>query len=647
MRGIACLLLFALAAPALHAEPQATLSGRVLNGRHPVARARVRALPAPTEYGQEKPLKAETWTDDDGAFRFDGLRPGWTYSVVVDRSFFAPYRQLVEVPARLRIRLRPGAESSGRVVDTAGKPVEGALVRLFSPYSSAPEGWRDPEMFVPLEAFTGPDGRFVRQNLGPGRYDLQVSGEGLAPRLISGLEVKERDRFLKVGDIRMEPGAVIEGIVTDAEGRRVEGAQVGFTGSTSDPRSTDRYEPVKSGPDGTFRMESLPPGERFDLWISAPGYVSAQARVEAPTPYPVSVTLQRDRTLAIRVVDPEKRPVPEAYVSRVQVTSTSQSVGTLGQTDAEGLFRLKGLDSRTVDVLIQAKGFRTVHVQQIPVDSEAGPVEIVLDRGAVLEGQVLDGDGNPMPEVLVDARRIPSEPFIGLAPVATDREGRYRLAGIGAGQYEVVADRLGLASKARGSVEIGVEGDHHLDLQLPAGISVSGQVVDGQGAPVPEARVTLTALDGEGNVARAIARIDGTFAFQVVPDGEFRLAAAASGFAPARVPDDLRVSGGPIAGLILTLRPGVAISGRLVGYDTARRPRARVYARSAETPRPTFLSGTVDRYGVYTISNASPGPWIVKVDLSDGRFVEEQVDVTDQPVALDFDLEQATRRNRP
>lgn len=639
MRGSLCLLLL-LMAPAVLAEPEATLSGRVVGslGR-PVANARVRAVPAPVRYGQEKPPAGAARTDSDGDFRIDGLRSGWTYSVIVDRGAFAPVRQLVEVPARLRVRVRPGAEASGRLVDMEGQPVEGALVRLFAPHSGAPEGWRDPEMFVPRETVSGPDGRFLYPNLASGRYDLQLSREGLAPRLIQGLEVKDRTRTLKVGEIRMEPGAVIEGIVTDEKGRRVEGAQVGFTGSTSDPRSTDRYKPVGTGPDGTFRMESLPPGEHFDLWIDAPGYVTGRARVEAPTTYPVSLTLQRDRSLAIRVVDPEKQPVPEAYVSRIKVTSTSQSVGNLGQTDGEGTFRLKGLEGETVDVLIQAKGFRPVHVQRIPV--QADPVEIVLDRGAVLEGQVLDDDGNPVAEVSVRAHRNPSEPFVGLTPVVTDREGRYRLTGIGEGRFDVVAERFGMAPKAKASVEIGAEGDHHLDLRFPAGSSVSGQVVDSQGAPVPEARLTLVPLDGEGDVARTIARIDGTFTFQAVPDGDFRLEAEASGSAPAQVPDDVRVSGEPVADLILTLRPGIAIAGRLLGYDTTRKPRVHVHARSPESPRPTRLFGTVDRYGIYRIPNAYPGSWIVRVELPGGRFVEEEVDVKDQPVSVDIDIQEA------
>ena len=451
-------------------------------------------------------------------------------------------------------------------------------------------------------------------------------------------------RTLKAGDIRMEPGAVIEGFVADEEGRRVAGATVGFTGSTSDPRSTDRYEPVETGPDGTFRMESLPPGERFDLWIKAPGYVAGQARVEAPTTYPLSLTLQRDRSLTIRVVDPERRPVPEAYVSRVKVTRTSQSVGTLGQTDGEGSFQLKGLDDEEVDVLIQAKDFRTVHVQRIPVpadppDADTGPVEIALDRGAVLEGQVLDDDGNPVAEVSVRAHRNPSEPFVGLTPVVTDREGHYRLTGLGEGQYEVVAESFGMAPRIRETVEIGSEGDHHLDLRFPAGSPVSGQVVDSQGLPVPEARLTLTPLDGEGDVARTIARIDGTFAFQAVPDGDFRLETEMSGFAPAYIPD-LRVAGEPVEGLILRLRPGIAITGRLLGFDTSRRPRVHVQARSPEMSRPTRLYGSVDAYGVYRIPNSPPGPWIVRVDLPGGRFVEEQVDVADQPITLDFDITQ-------
>jgi uncharacterized GH25 family protein len=241
-----------LAAPAVHAQSEATLDGRVLDGRRPVARARVRALPEPSWHSLEEASRGEARTDSDGAFRISGLRAGWTYSVVVDRGAFAPVRQLVKVPASpLRIRVQPGAEASGRVVDTEGQPVEGALIRL-NVSRSDKDAWRDPEMSVPLQALTGPDGRFLYRNLASGRYDLQVMREGLAPRLISGLTIPERARAVGVGDFRLEPGAVVEGRVADEEGRPVAGAQVGLTG-TSNPRATDgqkRSRPPRTAPSG-------------------------------------------------------------------------------------------------------------------------------------------------------------------------------------------------------------------------------------------------------------------------------------------------------------------------------------------------------------------------------------------------------------
>jgi protocatechuate 3,4-dioxygenase beta subunit len=636
MKRVSALLLIALAAPAVQAQSEATLAGRVRDGRRPVAGARVRALPEPSWHSLEMAARGEAWTDPDGAFRISGLRAGWSYSLVVDSGDFAPSRQLVKAPAtRLKVRVRPGAEASGRVVDTDGQPVEGAQVRLHASRSATNrDDWRDPERFLSLQILTGPDGRFLYRNLAPGGYDLQVLREGLAPRLIR-LEVSARARSVGVGDFRLEPGAVIAGRVTDEEDRPVAGAQVGLTSDTSNPMATDGQKPVETAADGSFRLESLPPGARVVLWVQAPGFVRGSGRsVEAPTSYPVQIALQRDRSLAVRVVDPEKRPVPDAHISRVKVSASYQSVGTLGMTDAEGLFKLEGLDEEEAGVLVQADGFRPTLVR-IPVSADgAEPAEIEIDRGAVLEGRVLDADGNPMAEASVSVHSNPSEPFVGLRPAATDREGRYRLVGVSPGPHDVTVEAPGMAPKLRASIEIGDSGDHDLDFRFPAGSEVSGQVVDDAGRPVPRARLTL--VPDEGDVFETAARYDGTFAIRSVPDGDFRLRVEAPGFAQRQ--DELRVSGEPVPGLVLSLSPAIPITGRLIGIDLRKARKANVQARSPELPRPIRLHGTVDQYGVYRIPDAYPGTWIVRVDY-EGRFVEKEVTVDAEPVALDLEVQ--------
>ncbi|MES1245586.1 MAG: carboxypeptidase-like regulatory domain-containing protein, partial [Acidobacteriota bacterium] len=515
MRWSACLLLTVLAAPAVRAQEEAALAGRVLDGRRPVVQARVRALPEPSWHGLETAAPGEARTGPDGSFHISGLRPGWTYSLVVDDGPFAPSRQLVKAPAaRLKVRVRPGADLLGRAVDADGRPVESALVRLHVSRSAAGrDDWQDPERFIPSRVRTGADGLFLYNHLAPGSYDLQVLREGLAPRLVR-LEVRDRVRAVALGDFRLDPGALVEGLVTDEEGWPVAGARVGLTGDVSNPRATDGQEPVESGADGSFQLASLPPGARVRLWISAPGFVAGSSpEVEAPARYPVVIRLQRDRSLTVRVVDPEQRPVPDAHISRVKVSASDQSVGTLGITDREGVFRLKGLDEEEAGVLVQADGFRPtlVHIP-VPADPAAGPVEIKLDRGAVLEGRVLDGEGVPLAEASVSVHANPSEPFVGLRSVSTDRDGRYRLEGVGPGPYDVIVEAPGMAPRLREAIEIGDGGDHRLDFRFPTGSDVSGRVVDAAGRPVPRARLIL--IPDEGDDFETATRSDGAFAFR-------------------------------------------------------------------------------------------------------------------------------------
>lgn len=181
--------------------------------------------------------------------------------------------------------------------------------------------------------------------------------------------------------------------------------------------------------------------------------------------------------LSGRVLDAERRPVGGARIVLVEIresgVGTNASVGRwsteVAQTDAEGRFVLNeidpGLGLGPWHLEVRAPGFRTAETSrlQISEDGEASPLEIILDRGAVLEGRVLDGDGQPVPRAMIDVVAPDSYRLSG--PFHwTDDLGRYRIDGLEPGEYRVQVRGRGVG--AEGKIVLGDSGTYRLDLRF-------------------------------------------------------------------------------------------------------------------------------------------------------------------------------------
>ncbi|MBL8751868.1 MAG: sigma-70 family RNA polymerase sigma factor, partial [Planctomycetes bacterium] len=111
---------------------------------------------------------------------------------------------------------------------------------------------------------------------------------------------------------------------------------------------------------------------------------------------------------------------------------------------------------------------------------------------------------------------------------STDREGRAQMVGLEPGSATLSIDR-GMVR----DVEL-LPGANRIEIELPAGRTVHGRVVDELGQPVPSAVVWLSHLPrrDDGWPLAQTAK-DGTFALRDVPVGS-AVAAFAEGFVPTR-----------------------------------------------------------------------------------------------------------------
>jgi hypothetical protein len=109
----------------------------------------------------------------------------------------------------------------------------------------------------------GPDGQFAIDGLKPGPWYLAYEEPGKASTVVGPVTLKKG--AAQAVDIAVTPGATIEG--------KVEHIPYGMAGAAwvvlYDDGVVDRE--VRVAPDGTFRLEGLPPG-RYGLKVGHDGY---------------------------------------------------------------------------------------------------------------------------------------------------------------------------------------------------------------------------------------------------------------------------------------------------------------------------------------------------------------------------------------
>ncbi|HEY4242852.1 MAG TPA: carboxypeptidase-like regulatory domain-containing protein [Kofleriaceae bacterium] len=167
-------------------------------------------------------------TGEDGAFAFDGRRPG--KATLHARCPSGAQGTIdADAPADVTLPVTPGGSIAGRVVDSDGKPVAGAVV------AAADQAKGDEAVMVNgvlasgAQARTGADGAFEISGLAPSTFRLRVLDRGKPmrakrphPQVTLGPAEKKTGVELAVD----RPTGVIRGVITGADGTPVADAWV-------------------------------------------------------------------------------------------------------------------------------------------------------------------------------------------------------------------------------------------------------------------------------------------------------------------------------------------------------------------------------------------------------------------------------------
>ena len=534
--------------------PASRVAGVVLDpDRKPLAGADVTALIERRAGGGMVAMigryVTRTTSDAEGRFAFEDVAPG-----KVELTFAAPGMQQKKIAATevvegkdldgLEVVMERGAWIVGRVLGPDGAPAAGADVRPAGDDGTAAR------VFPRIATKSDAEGLYRLDNLAPGERDVEAAKEGTR-RAVRHVALRAGENAL---DLQLGAGLAIEGAVVDEGGAPAPGAEVAVASAASflpDALSTVADEA------GRFRLAGLADGD-YPLVARAAGYAASapfNVHVQGQPVQGIELRLGRGGTIsgAVHGLAPDRLAAAMIFAQPSGGGAPERT-----QPDADGAYRFEHLRFGAYVVVGQTPNGKVVNeAATISAERDAAVADLDFGGGFALTGRVVDGDVG-----LAGFSISASGPTSAFA--TADADGRFKLEGLEAGRYSVVAVREadGLAF----DTPVDLSGDREVALRAPRG-RVAGRVLDARDRrPVGGALVSLPSPDVATRVARgprlAATDADGRFAIANVPAGAWRLTARAEGYAPASAAatigdggsaDDVRILLGPRSALTLTV----------------------------------------------------------------------------------------------
>ncbi len=471
----------------------------------------------------------------------------------------------------------PAAASLRGKVLLDGRPVAGATIAAVpqeEPLDAARREARgEPEPAALATVATSATGEFELRVAAPeGRdvlFRVRVSAAGAIP--VELPESRDAAEAEDLGDLALRKAEPLAGRVRGPDGAPVAGALVRLVahGRTNGPAVlTVRPQETTTGADGQFRFDTAAE-ELNELVVRAAGFAPARVRSAKPGALPRVISLEPGLPLSGVVRRKDGRPAAQALVRWESDDAESRWV----ETGEDGGFRLADLPKRRGAVVADGgeAGFAEAGGA---TPGSAALLVLSLAPPAILEGRALDASTlKPVPRVRLEVSS-------GAARLAarSGSDGRYRLRGVRPGSVSVRAEEPRHVPWARLQVPVEKGATRTLDVFLTRGATLSGRVVDEDGRPVAAAGVSLLSASESptaasvrlrsGAASRIRTRPDGSFTATRLPPGENqRLSVQHPEFERGTVGGISLVAGGTRSGVVVTIRRGVVLAGRVSDPD--------------------------------------------------------------------------------
>ncbi|HWN44317.1 MAG TPA: carboxypeptidase regulatory-like domain-containing protein [Thermoanaerobaculia bacterium] len=462
-------------------RPGATLTGRVVDHRgQAVPGGEIFLLDKPASPNEmERALKDRkpgATVEADGRFSIEDLAQGSPVHVAVrSPGFLIAQVRSVRPPTEkpVVIRLEPEAALAGRVVDEAGAPVPGARIDLHWQAFLPEEPDRPVGQPILRNTRADGEGRFELRGLPTGTARVSVAAPSFVP--LEGVEVD----LPRAGELRLvlERGALLQGRVTTAAGEPVPGVRVGVSGAGA-----------STNDDGLYWLEGAELGRQEVIFLHpSHGRVAKRFEIQ-PGINVLDLTFEPGVEVAGRVVDGTGKPVPGA---KVELTPEYRFDPRQYRdvTGEDGRFRLSTVVAGRYRLKAGADGFtETQHPGTLAVLNEpVSNLEITLDKGAMLSGNILGLPAEDLAQVEVEARGDNGDTVAAW----TDGRGRYEVRSLAPGDWTVTARLWDDQRQAKTRVAIR-RSDREVirDLEFEKRLALTIQVLYDE-EPLPDARVSV------------------------------------------------------------------------------------------------------------------------------------------------------------
>lgn len=427
-----------------------------------------------------------------------------------------------------------GPRVEGVVVDEAGKPVAGARVVSLSTF--------DPRPVVSTN-----DGTFTLDvadaNKLADRALLATADDGARQGVFHSSDLSVAKDPRTPVRIVLKPPREVKVTVVDGTGNPVAGAEVflpdmifALAHGTTDARGVAVLRaPAEAKTQWVFGAKSGVGFDYFETYRSIPA-------LDSPPPTEVRLVLDGARTVRVKVVDSEGKPVPDVDLTPMRV----QKKGKIGPVNLSGRQLKARSDARGIVAFdwipTDLRGPVLFHIdlysgfyglakpsQFDPVKPEA-EVEARVFRRAMVSGRVTHPGGSPAAGIQVDACGVgTSRPVITSGRVWTGPDGTYTmwlppeesymigvvddswaarsLSGIVLREGQTLAGldfRLGKGNVIRGRMTAGPESVPAVGqtvILMEPGPRVPEGTFPGQPQPLDESLIRFVSTDGEGRYA--------------------------------------------------------------------------------------------------------------------------------------------------
>ncbi len=451
-----------------------------------------------------------------------------------------------EVPDALEIQLQKGARIGGEVHNSRGDPIAGAHVALslnaaITRFSGVDES---SNLFIveePHAPVTDNDGRWSYSGV---PADATVGLSITHPDYVGDQNFSTKYERVSQSELREQTslailvdGIRIHGQVLSPEGRPVSVADVCMRSTPPGYSPTSR---AKCDSSGKFQMPAASSG-KYEIAVVAKDYSPVFVTYETSSQrLPLRIELKAGRTIRMRVVDSEDRPI-RAFVSLKKCSGKDgdhlyyPTPLVPARTDSQGRFEWNHAPNGELVFGIGSPGFES---SESTFAANESPTETVvkLQREAILSGRVIDRKTKkPIDRFMVFPFIANQSIFRSMGVVG--REGQFELplsrVESHGSNFHLMIEHAGhktvLTDESFGKSKLAKD----LEIEMESTDPISGVVVDADKKPIRDAVVTLSERSTgffatrSMELGRVLTDADGKFSFPA-PPGDFFIAAASS-----------------------------------------------------------------------------------------------------------------------